>query len=139
MVRSGQDVTEAELAVMRVLWDQGASTIRQITPLVYEKNTESDYATVKKLLSRLEGKKFVRRQREQAAHVFHALVSRDELVQRRLNDLANDLCDGSQTPLLMTLLQNQSISPSQEKSLRDLINQISSDKPKRKSKRGSDK
>ena len=143
MVRSGQDVTDAELAVMRVLWELGASTIRDITPLVYSKNTDSDYATVKKLLSRLEFKKFVRRQREKTAHVFEALVSRDQLVERRLNDLANDLCDGSQTPLLMTLLQNQEITPRQEKVLRDLIDQISATKPesnpKRKSKRRTEK
>ena len=54
MARAPQDVTEAELALLRVLWDRGPSTIRQLTEVVYGPGDASSYATVQKLLDRLE-------------------------------------------------------------------------------------
>ena len=114
---------------MRVLWQNGASTIRDITAEIYPDKTESDYATVKKLLSRLENKKFVARNRQQLAHQFEAIVSLDDLLGRRLQVLADNLCDGSQTPLLMHLISNEQVTPQQLKKLRNLIDEISSGKP----------
>ena len=136
MVRTGQDVTDAELSVLRVLWKCGACTIRQITEQVYPNNSESDYATVKKLLSRLEKKQFVLRRRDNAAHQFEAIVSVDDLVGRRLRELADNLCGGSSTPLLMHLLSHDDITPQQQKKLRDLIDQMAKSKSKKRKTRG---
>ncbi len=138
MARNSQDVTDAELSVLRVLWDHGSSTIRDITAEIYPDNSESDYATVKKLLSRLENKKFVARNRQHLAHQFEAIISRDDLVGRRLRVLADNLCDGSQTPLLMHLISSEQITPQQQQKLRDLIDEISSNKSSTK-KRGQKK
>ena len=61
MVRTAQDVTEAELALLQALWERGASTIRELVGLVYGDGGVSTYATVQKLLDRLESKGFVAR------------------------------------------------------------------------------
>ena len=138
MGRNPQDVTEAELSVLRVLWQSGPATIRQITEQVYPQNSESDYATVKKLLSRLERKKCVRRDRTQIAHLFEPLVTLDDLVGRRLQVLADNLCDGSRTPLLMHLLRTDEITAEQQQQLRDLVDQLSASKrrqPQQKKRR----
>ena len=58
-----QDVTEAELAVLQALWDSGPATIRQLVERVYRQKGTSVYATVQKLLERLEAKGFVGRDR----------------------------------------------------------------------------
>ena len=139
MVRKGQHVTDAELSVMRVLWEQGSCTIREITERVYPSNSESDYATVKKLLSRLETKQFVLRHRDQLAHLFQALVTLDDLVALQLQDLADNLCGGSRTPLLMNLLQNENVTPRQQKLLRDLIDDLSKSKRSKSAKKGRTK
>ncbi len=51
-----KDVTDAELAVLQTLWDRGRSTIRQITELLYQDGSDASYATVQKLLERLQEK-----------------------------------------------------------------------------------
>src|SRR5262245_55587135 len=50
------DVTDAELAILQVLWDQGLATIRQITEAMYPQVTDARCATVQKRLERLEAK-----------------------------------------------------------------------------------
>src|SRR4051794_9287004 len=100
MGRTSQDVTEAELALLQALWDGGRATIRQLVARVYEAQGASAYATVQKLLDRLEAKGFVRRDRGGSVHVFEASVGRDELIGRRLRAVADTLCGGSLTPLL---------------------------------------
>ncbi|MBM83750.1 MAG: penicillinase repressor, partial [Planctomycetaceae bacterium] len=55
MSRTAQDITDAELAVIRQLWDSSPQTIRQLTESLYP-GDESQYSTVKKLLERLEEK-----------------------------------------------------------------------------------
>src|SRR3954454_23529117 len=103
MPRTPQDITDAELAVLQVLWDQGPQPIRRITEALYPDGRASHYATVQKLLERLEAKECVARARATAVHVFSAAVDRNELVSRRLQQVAEKLCGGSWTPLLTHL------------------------------------
>ena len=49
-------MTEAELALLQSLWDAGPATIRQLVERVYKQGGTSVYATVQKLLDRLEAK-----------------------------------------------------------------------------------
>jgi predicted transcriptional regulator len=121
MARPSQDVTEAELAVLQVLWDRGPATIRQISELVYERGGASQYATVQKLLERLEAKECVRRDRGAGVHVFVAVIDRDELIGRRLQAVAETLCDGSFTPLLTHLVRGERLSDQDRRALRSLV------------------
>jgi BlaI family transcriptional regulator, penicillinase repressor len=120
-----QDVTEYELNVLQVLWDEGPTTIRRITDVLYPGGKASQYATVQKLLERLEGKGFVVRDRGAAVHVFSATLSRDELIGRRLQSMAEELCGGSLTPLLTQLVQqSRKLSAAERQELRDLIDEL---------------
>jgi predicted transcriptional regulator len=77
MPRSPLHVTETELAILQVLWDQGAATRRLITDVLYPEGGPAQYATVQKLLARLEGKRFVRHTRgPDGVLTFIALVAR---------------------------------------------------------------
>ncbi len=117
------NVTEAELAVLDALWEEGAVTIRQITNKLYDKGTTSEYATVQKLLDRLQAKGCVKRSKRSHAHTFSAKVSRSELIGSGLETLAEKLCSGSLTPLLMHLTENTKLSPQDRDKLRELIDQ----------------
>lgn len=131
MVRKGKDVTDAELAVLQVLWDRGASTIRKLTEILYPHDIDTQYSTVKRLLARLESKGYVSRDRSEAVHVFEAVVDRDELVGRRLQTLADSLCDGSISPLLSRLASSASLTEEQQQILQSLIQELD-DESKRK-------
>jgi predicted transcriptional regulator len=124
MARTPQDVTEAELAVLQVLWDRGPATIRQLTAVLYPRGGPAHYATVQKLLERLEAKQFVTRDRRPAVHVFAAAIDRDELVGRRLQAVAAQLCGGSMTPLLTHLLRGQHLSDTERQELLALIEEL---------------
>lgn len=124
MARTPQDVTDAELAVLQALWEHGPLPIRRITDVLYPDGRTSFYATVQKLLERLEAKEYVSRDRSTGVHVFAAAVGRDELVGRRLRQVAEKLCGGSWTPLLTHLVQNEKLSDKDRKALRELIDEL---------------
>jgi len=105
-----EDVTNAELAILEVLWDQGETTRRQVADVVYPGGGEAHYATVQNLLGRLERKGFVRSNRDGNVLIFTATVDRDELIRRRLQGLADKLCGGAAAPLVMNLVRSQALS-----------------------------
>jgi predicted transcriptional regulator len=124
MARSPQDVTDAELAVLQVLWEQGTTTRRQITNALYPDGGPAHYTTVQKLLERLEAKGHVRSGRGEAVRTFTAAVDRDRLISRRLQDVAAKLCGGSLTPLLMNLVRAQPLTARELAELQDLVKQL---------------
>jgi predicted transcriptional regulator len=124
MARTPQDVTDAELAVLQVLWDGGPCSRRQITDAIYPDGGPAHYTTVQKLLERLELKGFVTKQRGAGVRTFAASVRRDELISRRLQDVAEKLCGGSMTPLLMNLVRSQSLTPGELRELQDLVKEL---------------
>lgn len=124
MARTPQDVPDAELAVLQVLWDRGPASIRQITEVLYPRGGAAHYATVQKLLDRLEGKEYVRRDRTPPAHAFRAAIDRDVLIGRRLEEVADKLCGGSLTPLLTHLVRARRLSSRERQELRALIDAL---------------
>jgi len=134
MDRMPQDVTDAELAVLQALWDQGATTIRKLTVVLYPQGTPAQYATVQKLLERLEQKGCVGRDRSSWPHVFTATIDRDDLIGRRLRAVAEQLCGGSLTPLLTNLLKVEELSPKERHELRAFMEELEQ-KSKLKGKR----
>lgn len=132
MARTPQDVTDAELALLQVLWDSGPATIRHLTDVLYPGGNAAQYATVQKLLDRLESKGCVRRDRTPPAHVFSAAIAREDLIGRRLRDMAEKLCGGSLTPLLTHLVRTRRLTTRERQELRDLIDELD---PKDKGKK----
>ena len=131
MPRKPLDITETELAILDVLWTKGTATIRDITDELYTRRTTGEYATVQKLLERLEAKGCVKRDRSSFAHVFKANINRDKLIGEELENLAKKLCNGSLTPLLIHLAEASRLSPDDYKMLRRLIEEAPpSPKPK---------
>jgi predicted transcriptional regulator len=136
MTGKPSDVTEAELGVLQVLWNQGARTIREVAAVLDAANQDVYYATVKKLLERLEAKGFVRREPQGIAYLYEATVGRDELVGQRLRTISDSLCDGSVTPLLTQLAQHERLSRKQQAALMALINELAAEDEKELKPRG---
>ncbi len=124
MARTPKDVTDAELLVLEALWARGPATIRSLTESVYPEGGPGKYATVQKLLERLEEDGHVARERSGMAHVFTAAIAREELIGRRLQDVAEKLCGGSLTPLLTHLVRQRRLSAREREELRNLIDEL---------------
>jgi BlaI family penicillinase repressor len=118
MKRPSVDVSETELAILDVLWELGEATIRQIDERLYDRPTTATYATVQKLLERLETKGCVARDRSAFAHVFRAAVDRGTMIDQRLQEVADKLCGGSLTPLITHLVDGKRLSARDRQALR---------------------
>jgi predicted transcriptional regulator len=124
MRRAQEDVTDTELAMLQVLWERGHATRRQVADVLYPGGDAAHYATVQKLLERLEAKGYVRHTREQGVLVFTATVGREALISRRLRDVATKLCDGSLTPLLVNLVRARPLSVQELDELQQFLDQL---------------
>lgn len=124
MPRPKKDVTDAELAVLEVLWERTTATVRQIAETLYPQCTSSEHATVQKLLDRLKAKDCVERDRTKWPHQFRAMIGRDDLIGRRLESMAEKLCGGSLQPLLTHLVRNTKLSQQERTSLRALLDEL---------------
>lgn len=116
--------TETERKVLEALWavpEQGAS-IRHIAAGIYgEDHGTGQYATVQKLLDRLEKKGMVEKRRDGKVNIYAACVDRSEYVGRQLEGLADNFCGGSVMPLITNLVGSSRLSDSDLQSLRDLV------------------
>lgn len=119
--RRAASVTDAELAILRFLWAKGPATIRDITAAVYPEETASTYATVQKLLGRLERKRVVRRDRSSFAHVFAAAIEQQDFVGRELQRVARKLGGRSLTSLLVQLVGTRKLSQADRAALRRIL------------------
>jgi predicted transcriptional regulator len=116
-----KDVSAKELEVLQALWKKGTLTRRQITDVLYPGGGPAHYTTVQKLLERLEEKGYVRSRLQGNVRLFTATVQREQLIRHRLRDVADKLCGGSLTPLLMNLVREGGLSDAELKELRQLI------------------
>jgi predicted transcriptional regulator len=117
-------VTDTELTVLQVLWERGASTRRQITDVLYPGGGPAHYTTVQKLLERLESKGHVARNAGAGVLTFTATIDREQLISRRLLDVADKLCGGSLTPLLMNLVRAKPLTPDELRELQNLLQEL---------------
>jgi predicted transcriptional regulator len=123
MARQSVDVTDTQLAMLQVLWERGEATRRDVTDALYPGGGQAHYATVQKLLERLEERGFVRHVRRGGVLVYTATVGRDELISRRLRDVADKLCGGAVTPLVMTLVRSQPLSADELRELSEFLDE----------------
>lgn len=124
MGRIPKKITGAELEIMQVLWASGSGTIREVVDRLYAEPTRNNYQTTKKLISRLEAKKMVRRQKAGSVYSYRPLIQQSDVIEERLHDVANSLCDGSTLPLLTCLLQGKGLSASERKKLHQLFDEL---------------
>jgi predicted transcriptional regulator len=115
-------VSPAEMDVLRALWTSGRGTVRDVAKALRRRRQGWAYTTIQTLLGRLESKGYVNCDRSTTPHFFQATVTRENLVRLRLRDLAEELCDGASTPLVMALVKDRKFTPAEIEQFRKLIN-----------------
>ena len=120
-------LSDAERDVLKVLWDRGAGTVREIKDELAGHGRRWAYTTVATLLQRLVAKEYAASDPSSVPHVYRASVSREELLERRLQDAADELCDGRAAPLVLALVQGRRFSPDELARLRRLLDEAAAD------------
>ena len=116
-------VSDAELAVLKVLWKHGPQTVRQVESHLGRRKKWA-YTTILTLLTRLRSKGYVTHDRGNVAHVFRPAVSRQTLLGQGLAELADRMCDGTASPLVHALVQSQRLTPKEIADLRRMLDQL---------------
>jgi predicted transcriptional regulator len=129
-----QPVSEAELEVLKALWERGPGTVRELRESLGRQGRDWAYTTVQTLLQRLEAKGHVRSEKGPPAHVYRAAVTRERLLGQRLRDLADQLCGGAAEPLLLALVEEGRFPPEEIRRLRRLLDELEA--PAKKPPRG---
>jgi len=114
-------LTNGELSVMELLWDQGRLTARRICEQLYPDSRKAQHGTVQRFLQSLEEKGCVERDKSLPVHRFTAAISREAYAGQRLESLAEKLTGGSIAPFLTHLLAEEKISRSELARLRRLL------------------
>ena len=125
MAKPHEELTDAELAVMEVLWarDDGAA-IREIVLEMYGRHEHSLHGGVKSFLDRLIEKGYARVDKTGFAHRFFPTVTREQHVGRQLKQLADSHFGGSFTPMLLTLVEQAKLTRKDRAAIEKLIQNI---------------
>lgn len=118
---SGAGLSEAEVDVLKVLWDLGPAPVRAINRELSARGRSWAYTTVSTLLLRLATKGCVASDPTEVPHVYRAVVSREEMLERRLRDAADDLCGGEAAPLVLALVRRHRFTPEELEGFQRLL------------------
>jgi len=118
--------TDAELAILRVLWSRGPSTVRDVA---VEMGREGSYTTVLKLLQIMADKGLVRRDEASRTHVYEASASEDDTQRQLVGDLLHRAFNGAAGKLVLRALEDGKVTASELAEIRRLLNSRSSFDP----------
>ncbi len=112
--------TEAELELLRILWEKEPATVRDIYDTLNEERP-SGYTTVLKMLQIMTAKGLVVRDEANRAHVYRAAISQDAMQSKILKDLSMRLFSGSAAQLALHALAMEPASQNELDEIRALI------------------
>jgi len=120
--------TDAELAILRVLWDRGPSTVRQVFEVIAAEK-DLGYTTVLKMLQIMNEKGLVQREITDRVHVFSTTQTQTQTQRHLLDDLLDKAFGGSSTSLVMQALATRKASKGELAEIRKLLDLAEGRKP----------
>lgn len=120
------ELPDAELEVLKALWNCGPSTVRVVLNHLHDRGRRVAYTTVLTFLSRLEQKGLVRSDKSDMAYVYRAKVSREQVTRSRVRSLIRQLYDGVAGPLAVQLIKDEKLSRKEIDELHKLIERLDS-------------
>jgi predicted transcriptional regulator len=112
--------TNAEVAILRVLWSRGPSTVREVAKSM---GREAAYTTVLKIMQNMTEKGLVRRDESSRTHVYEAVSTKEQTQRQLVADLLDRVFDGSAAKLIMQALAATKTSPKELAEIRKLLEQ----------------
>jgi BlaI family transcriptional regulator, penicillinase repressor len=112
--------TDAELAILRILWDRGPSTVRQVHDIL-GRDRQAAYTTALKLLQIMTEKGLVERDERDRTHIYHARLSEETTQRQLVRDLVDRAFGGSSSKLVMQALASKRASAEELREIRQAI------------------
>lgn len=115
--------TDAELAVLRVLWERGPSTVRDVYEAL-KKSRDAGYTSVLKVMQIMHDKGLVARDEAKRSHVYRAAVPREHTQRQIVGDLLERVFGGSARALVLQALSAKRSSPKELAEIRKLLDEF---------------
>jgi BlaI family transcriptional regulator, penicillinase repressor len=124
-------LTELQLAILRILWDKGEATVQDIWEALHAERGLAQ-TTVATMLSRLERRGVVTRRAQSRQYRYRAAVTEQEVQHSMIGELTERLFDGDVTALVQHLLAGEDVSPGDIAKIRDMIERVEPNAPESK-------
>ena len=118
--------TDSELEILRVLWQNGPSTVKMVNEMLGEKK-EVGYTTTLKIMQIMNEKNLVLRDENERSHVYKPAIKENDIQKILLDKLLETAFRGSAANLVMQALGNSQPSKEELKKIRQLLNQLEKD------------
>jgi predicted transcriptional regulator len=115
--------TEAELAILRVLWERGPSTVRDVQEALHQQRG-TGYTTTLKLMQIMFDKGLLRRDESHRTHVYEAAVSRAKTQRQFVGQLLDQVFDGSAQQLVLQALSASKSTREELSEIRKLLDEL---------------
>jgi predicted transcriptional regulator len=115
--------TEAELAILRVVWKLGRASVRQVQEQL-EAARGTGYTTTLKLMQIMLEKGLLRRDDSTHAHIYEAAVSRGKTQRQIVGEMLDQVFDGSAQQLVMQALSTTRSTPAELTEIRNLLDEL---------------
>jgi BlaI family transcriptional regulator, penicillinase repressor len=120
--------TEAELELLRALWDKGPSTVRAIHQSL-SADKETGYTTTLKILQKMAEKGLVTRDETDRTHIYAPAIRAEQTQRQLVRDLLHRAFAGSPAQLVVQALSERPASPQELAEIRQLLDQLDSSQP----------
>jgi predicted transcriptional regulator len=122
-----QKPTESELEVLKVLWQMGRATVKQVNEEI-NKTKETGYTTTLKIMQIMFEKGLLSKNAEGKQHIFEAKIGEEDTQKSLLNRFIDSTFQGNAMSLVMQALGNHHASEEELSELKKLIQQLEQDK-----------
>ena len=112
--------TDAELSILRVLWERGPSTVRQVHEALSD-TRDTGYTTTLKLMQIMAEKGLVERDETARTHIYAAIAGQEQTQNQLVKDLADRAFGGSAAALVLRALSTDDATDAELKEIRKLI------------------
>ncbi len=132
MAKRPPTIPDSELDVLKVLWDLGQATVREVLEMLRAAGRQWSYATVATLLDRLETKGAVANDRSELAFVYRPVITLQEVRQKRINNLVEKLYQGEPGLLVLHLLKSYPLDPRQTMEVRAVLEEMTGERSRKR-------
>ena len=116
--------TKSELEILKVLWENGPSTVRQVNSKLNEQTRAVQYTSTLKLMQIMQEKGLLKRDDSNMKHVYSPAEPEQKTKNVLLEKFVKNMYNGSASSLVMQLLGNKKTSKKELQAIKDLLNKI---------------
>ena len=123
MAKKKPQPTDSELQILQLLWQYGASSVRNINDVLNEKR-EVGYTTTLKMMQIMREKELVLRDDSQRTHIYSAAIKEQDTQKRLLDNFVESAFRGASMKMVMQALGNHEASEEELSEIKALIESI---------------